>query len=74
MVTDDGSDPPMMEVLGLKSSEATNIVDPYIGAQAVHSDVNHLRKLVERYLAKKRTGKAPASEIVRVASTSAVAS
>lgn len=68
LVTDDGSDPPMMEVLGLKSSEATNIVDPYLGAQAVHSDVNHLRKLVERYLAKKRTGRGMETELVHVPS------
>lgn len=72
LVADDGSDPPMMEVLGLKSSEAANVVDPYLGAQAVHSDVNHLRVLVERYLAKKRAGKSRGHEIVLAPSKSAV--
>jgi hypothetical protein len=73
LVTDDGSDPPMMEVLGLKSSEATSIIDPYLGAQAVHSDVNHLRKLVDRYLTKKRGGKSQTAEIVQVPSIQLIA-
>ena len=66
LVTDDGSDPPMMEMLGLKSSEATNIVDPYLGVQSVHTDTNHLRKLVDRYLHKKRAGNTQTSEIIQV--------
>jgi superfamily II DNA or RNA helicase len=54
LVTDEGSDPPMMEVLGLKASEAAHIVDPSLGVQAAHTDISHLRKLAERYLDKKR--------------------
>ena len=50
LVTDDGSDPPMMDVLGLKASEAHFIVDPYEGVQVSDNDVTHLRRLVERYL------------------------
>jgi hypothetical protein len=53
LVTDEGSDPPMMEVLGLKASEASRIVDPSLGVQAVHSDYSHVQKLVQRYLAKR---------------------
>nr|WP_298685307.1 SNF2-related protein [uncultured Dongia sp.] len=53
LVSDEGSDPPMMEVLGLKASEAAAIVDPGMGLQAVHSDVNHMRVLVQRYLDRK---------------------
>ncbi len=52
LVTDDGSDPPMMDVLGIKKSEATQIVDPHLGVHIAESDESHLRRLVERYLAK----------------------
>lgn len=54
LVTDDGSDPPIMDVLGIKSSEASQIVDPYLGVQVVDTDSSNLRKLVQRYLDKKR--------------------
>lgn len=50
LVTDDGSDPPIMDVLGLKASEAEQIVDPHLGVQVKDNDTSHLRKLVERYL------------------------
>lgn len=50
LVTDDGSDPPMMDVLGLKASEAEQIVDPHLGVQVKDNDTSHLRRLVERYL------------------------
>src|SRR5690606_29068140 len=50
LVTDDGSDPPMMDVLGLKASEAQQIIDPHLGVQITDNDTSHLRKLVDRYL------------------------
>lgn len=56
LVTDEGSDPPMMEVLGLKASEAARIVDPSLGVQAVHSDFSHVQALVKRYLARRGAG------------------
>lgn len=56
LVTDDGSDPPMMEVLGLKSSESMQIVDPHLGVHVNEVDESHLQKLVQRYLAKRRGG------------------
>lgn len=63
LVTDDGSDPPMMDVLGIKASEAHHIVDPHLGIAAKADDSGHLRKLVERYLnrksATKQTGGKP---------------
>lgn len=52
LVVEDGSDPPMMEVLGIKASEATQVTDPSLGVQAVHSDPSKLKGLVERYLNK----------------------
>ena len=53
LVADDGSDPPMMEVLGLKASQASAIIDPCIGVQRVHTDGEGLRRLVQRYLEKR---------------------
>lgn len=53
LVTDEGSDPPMMDVLGLKASEAVQIVDPALGVQQAHSDTSAIRRLVERYLDRK---------------------
>lgn len=46
----EGSDPPIMEVLGLKASEAAHIVDPSLGVRAKVSDESRLRALVQRYL------------------------
>ena len=54
LVTDDGSDPPMMDVLGIKASEAQHIVDPYLGVEVKENDTSHLRRLVERYLDRKK--------------------
>lgn len=56
LVTDEGSDPPIMEVLGIKASEATQIVDPHLGVQAVDNDTGNLQRLVARYLAKDKAG------------------
>ena len=55
LVTDDGSDPPMMDVLGIKASEAQHIVDPHLGAEMKENDVSHLRRLVQRYLDRKQS-------------------
>lgn len=54
LVADEGSDPPMMEVLGLKASEAHQVVDPTIGVQASHSDESRLKALIDRYLHKRK--------------------
>jgi len=54
LVVDEGSDPPIMDVLGIKSSEACQIVDPSVGVQTSVEDTTNLRKLVDRYLDKKR--------------------
>ncbi len=62
LVVDEGSDPPIMDVLGIKSSEATQIVDPHLGVQVVEDGSSNLQKLVERYLAKGRAGHKPPVE------------
>lgn len=62
LVTDDGSDPPIMDVLGIKSSEAQSIVDPHLGVEMKESDTSRLQKLVERYLTRKGI-KSPTTEL-----------
>lgn len=52
LVVDEGSDPPIMDVLGIKASEATQIVDPYLGVQRAEEDLSNMQRLVERYLVK----------------------
>jgi len=58
LVTEDGSDPPMMELNGLKASEASQIMDPHLGVTVVDTDESRLMALVKAYLAK-RTSKQP---------------
>lgn len=52
LVAQDGSDPPIMEVLGLKASQSRAITDPSLGVQAVHNDDSKLKGLISRYLTK----------------------
>ncbi|TRO96744.1 ATP-dependent helicase [Glycocaulis profundi] len=50
-VATDGSDPPMMEVNGLKSAEQSAILDPGLGAHAVAvDDGSRVQALVDSYL------------------------
>jgi len=63
LVVDEGSDPPIMDVLGIKASEATQIVDPNIGVTQTAEDTTNLRKLVERYLAKGKGRAALSSDV-----------
>lgn len=52
LVSEEGSDPPIMDVLGIKASEANQIVDPHLGVQKVDDDTTNLGRLVDRYLQK----------------------
>lgn len=49
LVAEDGSDPPMMDVNGLKASQAHGIVDPGV-ERIVVRDLSKLQSLVQRYL------------------------
>lgn len=51
LVTDEGSDPVITGVLGLKGAQARGITDPLAGVVHVHSDESRVRLLAERYLA-----------------------
>jgi hypothetical protein len=48
-----GSDPLMIEVLGVKASQARNIVDPLAGAETVFSDESRIQALARQYLEKR---------------------
>jgi hypothetical protein len=51
VVTDEGADPIMQDVLGIKSGQMTLVVDPETeGAQPKEVDPDHIRKLAEAYL------------------------
>ncbi len=51
--SDFGSDPLVIEVLGVKASQARNIVDPLAGAEAVFSDESRIKALANMYLEKR---------------------
>jgi SNF2 family DNA or RNA helicase len=50
--TDEGSDPPMVELLGIKSSQSRGIVDPGRQFEARHSDKSRIQVLAEHFLSK----------------------
>ncbi|MGE3064137.1 MAG: SNF2-related protein [Hyphomicrobiaceae bacterium] len=65
LVSEDGSDPAVMGVLGLKSSQSAGIVDPLAAPKDQQSDVTRIRDLAERYLKDSAaTGRLPAGESV----------
>lgn len=51
--SDFGSDPLMVEVLGVKASQARNIVDPLAGAETVFSDESRIQALARMFLEKR---------------------
>lgn len=61
LVAEDGSDPPMMELLGLKASEARGVLDPSLGVEVVQSDETRLQALIQRYLSKRGAAEARAA-------------
>lgn len=50
--TDEGSDPPMVEMLGIKSSQSSGIVDPGRQFEAKHSNKSRIQALAEQFLDK----------------------
>lgn len=54
LVTSSGSDPLMIELLGLKASQAQDIVDPTLGIQQVVAETSRMKMLAERILKKKQ--------------------
>ena len=52
LVSDSGSDPLMIDLLGVKNSQAQGITDPNSVLQAQYSDDSRIKLLAERYLKK----------------------
>jgi superfamily II DNA or RNA helicase len=50
LVSEYGSDPPIIDVLGLKSSQAHGIVDPLTAIADQYSDESRIKKLAESFL------------------------
>lgn len=50
LCSDSGSDPLLIDLLGLKGSQAQGIIDPHLGIQEIHSDESRLQMLVKKYL------------------------
>lgn len=53
LVSDSGSDPPIIDLLGLKSSQHKGIIDPFSGTAIVKSDISRIGMLAQQYLDKK---------------------
>lgn len=49
-LTNEGSDPPMIEMLGLKAGQARGITDPFAGGETVTSDDSRIKALARAYL------------------------
>lgn len=54
MIADDGSDPLMVELLGIKSSQAHGIMNPYTAPMAPVSDESRMQKLAQMVLEKRK--------------------
>jgi hypothetical protein len=67
LVSDDGSDPPMMDIIGLKASQSSGIVDPGVAVKNSYSDNSRLKLLAQQYLTKNEiaaaTKEAPADAV-----------
>jgi len=50
LVTNWGSDPVVIDMLGVKSSQAHGIVDPLLAPAAQHSDESRIKKLAKQFL------------------------
>lgn len=50
-VCDEGSDPPMIDMLGLKASQSHNIIDPLLAVPDQYTDESRMRVFAEKYLA-----------------------
>lgn len=50
LIADDGADPPIVEMLGIKASQAAGIVDPGREFEAKHSDKSRIQALASQFL------------------------
>jgi SNF2 family DNA or RNA helicase len=50
LVSNSGSDPLIVDLLGLKSSQASGIFDPFASVESQHSDDSRIRLLAQRFI------------------------
>lgn len=50
LVSDSGSDPLIIDLLGIKASQSKGIMDPFLGSSEQHSDMSRIKLLAEKYL------------------------
>ena len=60
--SEDGSDPPMVDLLGIKASQSTGIVDPGRLFEPVTSDISRMKALAMQYLSKREIMELTASQ------------
>lgn len=56
LVSDSGSDPVMVDLLGLKASQAKDVVDPLLGPSKQYTDESRIKRLAESYLNRSSDG------------------
>jgi SNF2 family DNA or RNA helicase len=61
MIANGGSDPLLVEVLGLKASQSQGIMDPFMAPQETLNDESRMKRLAEMVLARRRS---PGREIL----------
>lgn len=61
--SEDGSDPPMVSVLGLKASQSRGLVDPKVEVVPVPSDFSRVRELAKQFLDRRELAQLAAVEI-----------
>jgi SNF2 family DNA or RNA helicase len=66
LVSDGGSDPTVVRILGLKASQSRGILDPLAGASEQHTDTTRIRALAEAYLSGAMTAAKPMPKIIEV--------
>jgi SNF2 family DNA or RNA helicase len=52
LISECGSDPPIVNMLGLKSSQSHSLIDPTLAVPSQHSDDSRIKLLAEQYLKK----------------------
>jgi SNF2 family DNA or RNA helicase len=63
LVSDYGSDPVIIDLLGLKSSQSHNIIDPLKPVANKHTDESRIKILAQKYLEKKHHQKSEANAV-----------
>lgn len=53
LIANGGSDPGIVEILGIKASQSSGILDPFSGPAIIHSDESRIKQLARSFLEKR---------------------